>query len=77
LGNILELLRYKQKQAKIEPLMAQMNGLLTSIVALDSTIRGEYHAIDQMKSRLNNFIGSEEFHAKVLEKRGRYGSMSG
>jgi hypothetical protein len=74
-GECLGLLPWKTKQAKIEPLMAQLKGLMTSEVALDSLIRGEYFAKDQLKNKLNSYIDSQEFTNKVIEKRGKYASL--
>lgn len=75
-GQCLGVQRWKQKQAKIEPLMAQIKGLIASEVAIDSMIRGEYFAISRLQSEINSYLKSEEFFNKLLERRGRYGSMS-
>lgn len=75
-GECLGVHRWKQKHARIEPLMAQMKGLMVSEVALDSMIRGEHFAIDRLRSEVNAYFASEEFHAKLLDRRGRYANLS-
>ncbi len=75
-GECLGVQRWKQKQARIEPLMAQMKGIIASEVALDSKIRGEYFAIGRIRSEINKYLESEEFRIKVLERRGLYGGLS-
>ncbi len=69
------VLPYKQKQAKIEPLMAQMKGLIASEVAIDSLIRGEYHAIMRLRKDLLDYLESQELRNKAIERRGRYAGM--
>lgn len=73
--NVKGLQRWKQKQAQIEPLKAQMRGLMASIIAIDSQIRGDYHAIDKLRYENNQYLASEEFHIKVQERRGRYANL--
>jgi hypothetical protein len=75
-GNCLGVQPWKQKQARTKPLIAQMEGLMASEVALDSGIRGEYHAIMRLKSIISRYLDSEEFRIKVLQRRGRYGNIS-
>jgi len=74
-GESLGIERYKQKQGRIEPLMAQMKGLMISEVALDSKIRGEYFAKSRLKSEINDYLDSQDFSNKVMERRGRYANM--
>jgi hypothetical protein len=74
-GECLGIERYKQKQGRIEPLMAQMKGLMVSEVALDSKIRGEYFAKSRLKSEINDYLDSQDFSNKVMERRGRYANM--
>jgi hypothetical protein len=74
-GECLGIERYKQKQGRIEPLMAQMKGLMISEVALDSKIRGEYFAKSRLKSEINDYLDSQDFSNKVMERRGRYANM--
>ena len=76
-GECLGIERYKQKQGRIEPLMAQMKGLMVSEVALDSKIRGEYFAKIKLKSDIKEFIDSPDFSNKVMERRGRYANING
>jgi hypothetical protein len=76
-GNCLGVQPWKQKQARIEPLMAQMKGIMTSEVALDSLIRGEYHATMRLKSEITSYLESEEFRIKMRQRQGRYGNISG
>jgi hypothetical protein len=75
-GECLGVERWKQKHAKLEPMTLMLKGTIASIVALDSQIRGEHFAVLRLRSEITAFMESEEFHAKVLEKRGKYGSMS-
>jgi hypothetical protein len=74
-GNCLGIQRYEQKQVKIDPLKAQMKGLIATIVAIDSNIRGEYHAKLILKSELDQYLESVEFQNKVIERKGRYASI--
>ena len=74
-GECLGIERYKQKQGRIEPMIAQMKGLMVSEVALDSMIRGEYFAKGRLKSEINEYLDSQEFSNKVMERRGRYANM--
>jgi hypothetical protein len=74
-GESLGIERYNQKQGLIEPLMAQMKGLMISEVALDSKIRGEYFAKSRLKPEINDYIDSQDFSNKVMERRGRYANM--
>jgi len=75
-GQCLGVQRWKQKEVRIEPLMAQLKGIIASEVAIDSKIRGEYFAVDRIKSEISKYLESEELHNKVFEKRGRYGNLS-
>jgi hypothetical protein len=74
-GECLGVLPYKRKEAKIEPLMAQIKGLIASEIAIDSLIRGEYHAKMLLRSKLNGYLDSEELARKVMERRGRYSNL--
>jgi hypothetical protein len=74
-GECLGVQRWKQKQAKLEPIEAQMKGLIVSQIALDSTVRGEYFAIGRLKEKMNEYLESPEFRRKLVERRGRYASM--
>jgi hypothetical protein len=74
-GQCIGLQRYKQKQARIEPLIAQMKGLMISEVALDSTIRGDYFATSRLKADINKYLDSEEFKSQVYNRRGRYSNL--
>jgi hypothetical protein len=74
-GECLGIERYKQKQGRIEPMIAQMKGVMVSEVALDSMIRGEYFAKSRLKSEINEYLDSQEFSNKVMERRGRYANM--
>lgn len=74
-GECMGVLPYKRKQAKIEPLMDQAKGLLVSVLAIDSQIRGEYHAKMRLRERINNWLDSEELEIKVFERRGRYANL--
>jgi len=74
-GECLGIQRWKQKQPRIDPIMAQMKGLITSEIALDSTIRGQFHATSRLKSLLNEYLESSEFIFEVNKKRGKYASM--
>jgi hypothetical protein len=67
--------RYKQKQAKIDSLMAQMKGLMISVVAIDSIIRGEYFAIPKLKADINKYLESDEFKIEVKKRRGKYSNL--
>lgn len=74
-GQCLGVQRWKQKHARIKPLMDQLKGVMVSEVALDSNIRGQYHAIMRLSDEVNDWLQSSEFHAKVVERRGRYASL--
>jgi hypothetical protein len=74
-GECLGVQRWKPKQERIEPLMAQMKGLMVSEVALDSTIRGDYFAKGRLRQEINLWLESEEFRIKVLKRRGRYANL--
>ena len=67
--------RWKQKQAQIEPLMAQIVGLMASVIAIDSQIRGEYHATDRLRATLKQTLDSEQFRIKAYDRRGRYANL--
>jgi hypothetical protein len=74
-GQCIGIQRYKQKQAKIEPLTAQMKGIMISVVAIDSTIRGEYFATSRLKADINQYLDSDEFKSQVYNRRGRYSNL--
>jgi len=74
-GDCQGIERYKQKRGCIEQLRAQMKGLMVSDVAIDSFVRGEDFAISMLKSELNEYLDSQEFRIKVMERRGRYANM--
>ncbi|MBI2850591.1 MAG: hypothetical protein HYX80_06055 [Chloroflexi bacterium] len=67
--------RWKQKQPSIDSLTAQMKGIIVSIVAIDTGIRGEYFAIDRLGSEVSAYLKSAEFLMKVLERRGRFANL--
>ena len=63
-GECLGIERYKQKQGRIEQLIAQMKGLMVSDVAIDSKVRGEDFAKSRLKSEINEYLDSQEFSNK-------------
>ncbi len=75
-GAVIGMIRWKQNDVKLKHLMAQLEGVMKSAVAVDGNTRGEYFALRDMKWRMQKLLESDEFKFGVQNRKGRFSTTT-
>jgi hypothetical protein len=75
-GTCLGMLRFHQKQCKVEHLEKMFDGMTLSLLAKYCLTYGDYAAEAMLRDRFEDIIDSSDFKLKLLERKSKMAGMS-